>query len=121
MRLPFAASLTFTGLGARGQASPNSVDSHNVASGTRSPILIMRRLLRAALRPGKQGVRRRAVKPRQTRPSPLRGQGPSVRDPAKSLAERALRAVAALTLLVSATAVAEPLKLWHAYRGGEEQ
>src|SRR5882724_7278050 len=40
-RLPRSASATETFAGLTGHASPNSVDSNNVASGIRSPILIM--------------------------------------------------------------------------------
>src|SRR5579859_6263489 len=40
-RLPRVASATDTLAGETGQASPNSVDSDRVASGMRSPILIM--------------------------------------------------------------------------------
>src|SRR3954469_11590463 len=40
-RLPFAASTVLTGLGDSGHASPNSVDSVKVASGSLSPLVIM--------------------------------------------------------------------------------
>ena len=42
MRLPLKASAAENFAGETGQASPNSVDSVKVASGMRSPILIMR-------------------------------------------------------------------------------
>src|SRR5580704_4002183 len=45
MRFPLVAATTDTFSGATGHASPNSVDSDRVASGMRSPILIMGRLL----------------------------------------------------------------------------
>src|SRR5690242_10975925 len=50
-RLPFAASAALTGLGDSGHASPNSVVSIRVASGSLSPIVIMPPLMSHEPRP----------------------------------------------------------------------